>query len=353
MVKTSVTIITIIVTCTILFQYSINEAEGQISEDHKCYEKYEIWELIGTQKFTKMFVNDPDVLECISLFESGLKPPQKVRGMYVNSEAGLQIDIPNDWDRLEFNLSEHTILIVRPEGPVYSAIEFDDTMMVVVITDMSTNSDIIQVISENVLGNIFYEKSEPNTCQKISERIAIIDQKSTQEIEFSCYNPTRELVAELKINTFRANGKIISFISAWFHDPSIESRIYNNWWERHSTIETKTSEIKKVLSTLTIEKTTLQKQTTKSQIPSWIKSNARWWSEGQIDDNSFIQGIQFMIKANIINIPNLPEQASETAEEKVPDWIRNNAGWWADGLITEDDFVKGIQYLVEQGIIKV
>jgi len=37
----------------------------------------------------------------------------------------------------------------------------------------------------------------------------------------------------------------------------------------------------------------------------------------------------------------------------VPDWIKNNAGWWADGLITEDDFVKGIQYLVEQGIIRV
>jgi len=60
-----------------------------------------------------------------------------------------------------------------------------------------------------------------------------------------------------------------------------------------------------------------------------------------------------MIKEKIINIPDLPEQASEITEEKVPDWIRNNAGWWADGLITEDDFVKGIQYLVEQGIIKV
>ena len=88
-------------------------------------------------------------------------------------------------------------------------------------------------------------------------------------------------------------------------------------------------------------------------IPSWIKNNAKWWSDGQIEDSDFVSGIQFMIKEKIINIPNLPEQASETAEEKVPDWIRNNAGWWADGLITEDDFVKGIQFLVEQGIIKV
>jgi len=90
-----------------------------------------------------------------------------------------------------------------------------------------------------------------------------------------------------------------------------------------------------------------------STIPSWIKNNAKWWSDGQIGDSDFVDGIQFMIKEKIINTPNLPEQASETAEEKVPDWIRNNAGWWADGLITEDDFVNGIQYLIEQGIIKV
>lgn len=35
----------------------------------------------------------------------------------------------------------------------------------------------------------------------------------------------------------------------------------------------------------------------------------------------------------------------------VPPWIKNNAGWWSQDLITDDDFVKGIQYLVEQRII--
>jgi len=89
------------------------------------------------------------------------------------------------------------------------------------------------------------------------------------------------------------------------------------------------------------------------KVPEWIKNNARWWASGQIGDSDFVSGIQHLIKEKIINIPNLPEQASETAEEKVPDWIRNNAAWWADGLISEDDFVNGIKYLVEQGIIKV
>ena len=40
-------------------------------------------------------------------------------------------------------------------------------------------------------------------------------------------------------------------------------------------------------------------------------------------------------------------------EKTIPAWVKNNAEWWAQGLITDDDFVKGIQYLVEQGIISI
>ncbi len=87
------------------------------------------------------------------------------------------------------------------------------------------------------------------------------------------------------------------------------------------------------------------------EIPSWIKNNARWWSEGTIGDSDFTTGIQYMIKENIMVISGLPEQAAEATQEQVPQWVRNNAGWWANGLISDGDFVSGIKYLVEQGII--
>jgi peptidoglycan/xylan/chitin deacetylase (PgdA/CDA1 family) len=35
----------------------------------------------------------------------------------------------------------------------------------------------------------------------------------------------------------------------------------------------------------------------------------------------------------------------------VPEWIKNNAGWWAEGLIDDKTFVQGIEYLVKNGII--
>lgn len=37
-------------------------------------------------------------------------------------------------------------------------------------------------------------------------------------------------------------------------------------------------------------------------IPAWIKNNAGWWADGSIDDNTFVQGIQYMITNGIINV---------------------------------------------------
>ena len=31
-------------------------------------------------------------------------------------------------------------------------------------------------------------------------------------------------------------------------------------------------------------------------LPQWLKNNAGWWAKGEIDDDSFVQGIQFLIK---------------------------------------------------------
>ena len=96
-----------------------------------------------------------------------------------------------------------------------------------------------------------------------------------------------------------------------------------------------------------------QKPITQERVPTWIKSNAKVWSERQIGNSNFLSGIQYMIKEKIIDRPDLPPQASPTAKEHVPDWIRNNAGWWADNLISEDDFVNGIKWLLEKRIIRV
>jgi hypothetical protein len=86
------------------------------------------------------------------------------------------------------------------------------------------------------------------------------------------------------------------------------------------------------------------------KIPNWIKNNARWWANEQIEDHTFVSSIQYLIEQNILQIPDLPEASSQNFSG-VPIWIKNIAGYWADDLISDDEFIKSIEYLIEKGII--
>jgi hypothetical protein len=87
-------------------------------------------------------------------------------------------------------------------------------------------------------------------------------------------------------------------------------------------------------------------------IPEWIKNNAGWWADGQINDETFVQGIQYMIKEGIMKIPQTT-QGTGSASNQIPSWIKNNAGWWADGSIDDNSFVQGIQYLIQNRILRI
>lgn len=38
---------------------------------------------------------------------------------------------------------------------------------------------------------------------------------------------------------------------------------------------------------------------------------------------------------------------------EIPQWLKNQAGWWAEGLISDKEYLDAIKYLIEQGIITV
>ncbi len=85
------------------------------------------------------------------------------------------------------------------------------------------------------------------------------------------------------------------------------------------------------------------------QIPQWIKMNAEWWSKGIITDSDFLQGIEYLIQNEIMKIEATEVNSSSSGE--IPFWIRNNAEWWSAGLISDNEFLSGIKYLIEAGII--
>ena len=88
------------------------------------------------------------------------------------------------------------------------------------------------------------------------------------------------------------------------------------------------------------------------KVPPWIKNNAGWWADGQIDDNSFVSGIQWLISNNVMIIPPT-EQGTSSGGNIIPQWIKNNAGWWADDKISEAEFISAIQFLIKNDIIMI
>jgi hypothetical protein len=91
----------------------------------------------------------------------------------------------------------------------------------------------------------------------------------------------------------------------------------------------------------------IEKQRT--QVPTWIKNNAGWWCQKLISDEEFLRGIEYLISKDLIHISTKSQNPSQ---QQVPEWVRNNSCWWANNSISDGEFVNGITYLVEKGVIK-
>jgi len=93
-------------------------------------------------------------------------------------------------------------------------------------------------------------------------------------------------------------------------------------------------------------------EATQIVIPDWVRNTAEWWSLSHITDQDFAKGLEYLIQEKIINIPQGTSSEDES-ESQMPSWLRNNAGWWSQGLLSDEEFVKSIQWLLNNGLIEV
>ncbi len=86
-------------------------------------------------------------------------------------------------------------------------------------------------------------------------------------------------------------------------------------------------------------------------IPNWIRDIAGFWCNDEINDDTFVLAIQYLIDNDVIHIKATTHGSGD--EQEVPKSVKNNACWFVQGLISENQFASGIEFLVEQGIILV
>ena len=87
-------------------------------------------------------------------------------------------------------------------------------------------------------------------------------------------------------------------------------------------------------------------------IPLWIKEFGKYWYNGAISDVEYANGIEFLIKEEIIVVPQ-SKTIGNTPEVKIPQWVKATTGWWIDGIVSDSEYAASLEYLIKEGIIKV
>ena len=92
--------------------------------------------------------------------------------------------------------------------------------------------------------------------------------------------------------------------------------------------------------------------TGKVGLPYWIKDLAVLWiNEPFVTDKDFARAIGYLIEQEIIKVPYT--EPGEQTVSSIPEWVKNNAGWWIEGKISDTEFTMALQYLIKTGIITV
>ena len=282
---------------------------------------------------------------------------------FKNSDYGFDLQYPEKWfvdeNIVEFEDESRILYIAEEQGNL-------NRTLTVGVSDKSTISDSND---ESILDTLIDQ--EKKYC----------DSRSVEDNDFVCEN---FILLESKIKN-NANGKVYALKYAW-NDGSSYHVTYKNHliagdkiWKItgegilapflltknvmvHSmasfrlddsvpNIPPITSEPELQIDPPSMELDAGPSEST--QIPDWVRGNAEWWAQGLIGDSDFVSGIQYLIKEGIMQIPETAQGTTTDDSQGIPSWIKNNADWWAQGLISDDDFVKGIQYLIEQGIISI
>ena len=97
-----------------------------------------------------------------------------------------------------------------------------------------------------------------------------------------------------------------------------EARIIqqNNW--QTGTYEISATYDEKDLGKVSFTVNNLELNESEIKIPQWVKTNAGWWASNQIADNDFVKGIEYLIKEKILKVPKTTQDASETETQPIP-----------------------------------
>jgi hypothetical protein len=88
------------------------------------------------------------------------------------------------------------------------------------------------------------------------------------------------------------------------------------------------------------------------KIPNWLKNTTAFWVAAQISDSEYAKTLQYLLEKEIIHIP-FNKQTKNAFATEIPVWIKTNSQKWIAGELSDDEFSIGIQWMLERGLIQI
>lgn len=76
-------------------------------------------------------------------------------------------------------------------------------------------------------------------------------------------------------------------------------------------------------------------------IPTWIKSTASFWVEGDISDSEFITALQFLVKERILVIPSEQNEKTDVFQLSVKELKDQAVSWDYKDILRDEDYYIG------------
>jgi len=239
--------------------------------------------------------------------------PKPVSGTYTNLENGVSVDFPSGWSGTVNEFPD----IVPGEWMVFVLV-MDEGRQANTAAMMQGNFATIMLSIGERLDDETPEPEPPADgfdvdCSYIFGEKITLDGKTAMKLETECIGT--DLSFRMLTYVFATTEKYVAYV--YSTNPS-------------SDFENHLEEFEDSVKTLSINNLV----DIQYEIPDGVSSKTE--SQTQIDPPSL----------------ELDAGPSDETIQKIPDWVKNTMQWFLDGVISEDEMIAAIQFLVKEGIIK-
>ena len=372
---------------------TINDISYFGTIDRSGDEEIVIHFLLSSKKLLKLYDEIPSDQYDKIIFgmESGKKRDiQKTDASLEDGDKIIQLSTEEDW---KFHLSLTPKGKINPGNDITLHIEFHDPITNTIISQISYDLDVFLngkiieskkgletpdgrdsvIVSFDQIGSVIMRISNVNNFDtsgefsfKVTESQEIISSDYTVDIvtgsslpgcenDNSCYIPSSLNVQPNHVVLWNNKDSVAHTVSSGTPDIGVsaifDSEIipggekFSYKFENQGIFDYFCTLHPWMVGTISVSDSKLL-------VPDWVKNNAAWWSDGTISDSDFATGLEYLIKENIIDVPqDITSQG--TSENNIPDWLRNNAKWWSDDLLSDSEFLKGIEWMISNGVITI